>query len=71
MTTYIGMNGPTTELRIKLTEVLYIPRVRQWFSILPSQSDASMAVDLDHLEGTLPTGGEFVGTLPRELPLEH
>jgi hypothetical protein len=71
MTTYIGMNDPATELRIKLMEVLYVPRVRQWFSILRSQADASKAVDLCHPEGTLPTGGEFVGTLPREHRPEH
>jgi hypothetical protein len=34
MTIYIGMSSPATVLRIKLTDVLYVPRVRQWFSIL-------------------------------------
>jgi hypothetical protein len=71
MTTYIGMNGPATKLRIKLMEVLYVLRVRQWFSILRSQVDVSKAVDLCHPEGTLPTGGEFVATLPREHRPEH
>jgi hypothetical protein len=52
-------------------EVLYVSRVRQWFSILHSQADASGAIDLGHLEGSLPAGGEFVGTLPSEHPPEH
>jgi hypothetical protein len=71
MTTYIGMSGPATVLRIKLTEVLSVPRVQQWFSILCRQAGASRVVDLGHPKGTLPTGGEFVGTLPREHPPEH
>jgi hypothetical protein len=71
MIAYIGMSGPATELRIKLTDVLHVLRVRQWFSILRSQANASRAVALGHLEGTLPTGEEFVGTLRREHPLEH
>jgi hypothetical protein len=71
MTTYKGMSGLSTVLRIKLMEVFYIPRVRQWFSILHSQADGSRATDLGYPEGTLPTGGEFVGTLPREHPPDH
>jgi hypothetical protein len=53
MTTYIGMSGPATELGIKLMDVLYVPRVRQWFSILRSEADVSRAADLGHPEGTL------------------
>jgi hypothetical protein len=52
-------------------EVFYVPRVRQWFSILHSQVDASGAVDLGYHKGSLPTGGELVGTLPCEHPLKH
>jgi hypothetical protein len=51
--------------------VLYVPRVRQWFSILRSQADTSGTADLEHPEGSLPAGGEFVGTLPSEHLLEH
>jgi hypothetical protein len=36
MTTYTGRGGLTTALRIKLTEVFYVPWVQQWFSILRS-----------------------------------
>jgi hypothetical protein len=71
MTTYIGMSGPTTILRIELMEVIYVPGVWQWLSILRSPADASRAVDMGHPEGTLPTEGEFVGTLLREHPLKH
>jgi hypothetical protein len=52
-------------------EVIYVPGVWQWLSILRSPADASRAVDMGHPEGTLPTEGEFVGTLPREHPLKH
>jgi hypothetical protein len=52
-------------------EVFYVPRVWQWFSILCGQADAPKAVDLGHREGSPPTGGELVGTLPSELLLEH
>jgi hypothetical protein len=42
-------------------------------SVLPLEvtMDASRAAVLGHPKGTLPTGGEFVGTLPREHPPEH
>jgi hypothetical protein len=52
-------------------EVLYVPKIWQWFSILRSQVDISRAVDLGYLKGALPAGGELVGTLPSEHPLEH
>jgi hypothetical protein len=58
-------------LRIKLTEVLYVPWISQWFSILRSQVDTSRATDLGHSEGALPVGGELVSTLSSEHPLEH
>jgi hypothetical protein len=56
MTTYIGMSGPVTVLRIKLTEVLSVPRVRQWFSILCRHAGASRVVDLGHPKGTSQPG---------------
>jgi hypothetical protein len=36
MTTYIGRSDLATALRVKLMEVLYVPQIRQWFSILHS-----------------------------------
>jgi hypothetical protein len=44
------------------------PILQQWFSILRSQVDTFGVVDSAHTEGTLPAGGEFVGTLPSEHP---
>jgi hypothetical protein len=35
-------------------DVLYVPWIRQWFSILCSQVDKSKAADLGHLKGALP-----------------
>jgi hypothetical protein len=46
--TYTRRGGLTTVLRIKLTEVLYAPWIRQWFSILHSQADTSRVADLGH-----------------------
>jgi hypothetical protein len=68
---YTGRGGLAAALSIKLTEVFYVPRVRQWFPILHSQADASTAADLGHLKRSLPPGGELVGSLPSEHPLEH
>jgi hypothetical protein len=53
MTTYTRRNNLTDVLRIKLTEVLYVPRIWQWFSILYSQSDTSRVIDLGYPEGAL------------------
>jgi hypothetical protein len=69
--TYIGRDGLTAVLRIKLTKVLYVPWIRQWFSILCNQADTSRAADLGHLEGALLAGGVLVSTLSSEHPLEH
>jgi hypothetical protein len=52
-------------------EVLYLPRIWQWFSILHSQADASRATDLSYLEGAIPTGGELVGTILGKHSPEH
>jgi hypothetical protein len=68
MTTY---TGPTTALRVKLMEVLYIPRIWHWCSILYSQADASRTTDFYHVEGTLPAGGELVCTFTGEYSPEH
>jgi hypothetical protein len=69
--TYTRRGGLTTVLRIKLTEVLYVPWIRHRFSILRSQVDTSRAADLGHSEGTLPAGGELLSTLSSEHPPEH
>jgi hypothetical protein len=71
MTTYTGRGGHDIALGIKLTEVLYVPSIRQWISILRSQANASGAVDLGHPKGPLLAGAEFVGTLLSEHPPEH
>jgi hypothetical protein len=71
MTTYMGRGGLATVLSIKLMKVFYLSRVRQGFSILRSQVDASRAVDLGYSEASLPTGGDLVGTLLSEHPSEH
>jgi hypothetical protein len=52
-------------------DVLYVPWIRQWFSILRSQVDTSKAADLGHSKGALPAGGELVSTLLSEHPPEH
>jgi hypothetical protein len=69
--TYTRRGGLTAVLRIKLMEVLYVPWIRQWLSILCSQADTSRVADLGHSEGALPTGGELVITLLSEHPSEH
>jgi hypothetical protein len=71
MTTYTGRSGLAAALRVKLMEVLYLPRICPWFSILNSQADASRAANLSYLEGAIPTGGELVGTLQGKHPPEH
>jgi hypothetical protein len=60
MTIYTGKNGLTAAVRIKLTEVLYVPWIWQWCSILRSQADASKLANLCHLKRTLPVEGELV-----------
>jgi hypothetical protein len=52
-----------TALRIKLTEVLYVPRAWHRFSLLRSQADTSRSAHLGYLEGTFPAGGKFVHAL--------
>jgi hypothetical protein len=61
--TYTARGGLTVVLRIKLTEVLYVSWIRQWFSILRSKTDTSRAADLGHSKWALLAGGELVSTL--------
>jgi hypothetical protein len=50
--------------RIKLMEVLYVPWVWHWFSLLHSQADTSRSAHLGYPEGTFPAGGKLVHSLP-------
>jgi hypothetical protein len=67
---YRGMSSLATALRIKLTEVLYVPRAWHWFSLLRSQADTSRSAHLSYPEGTFPAGGKFVHVLPVKHPPE-
>jgi hypothetical protein len=71
MTIYIGKNSLATTLRIKLTEVLYVPWIWQWYSILLSQADVSRPINLCHPERTLPVEGELVQAFTRKYAQEH
>jgi hypothetical protein len=63
------MNSLTVALRIKLTEVLYVPWAWHWFSLLRCQVDASRSAHLGYPVGTFPAGGKFVRALPaKHLP---
>jgi hypothetical protein len=52
-------------------EVFYIPWIRQWYSILRSEADASRTADPCYPEGTLPAGGKFVCAFTGEYAPEH
>ena len=47
-------------LGVKLTQMLYVPRVAQRHSFFYGKVNASGPAYFRHLEGTLPVGGEFV-----------
>ena len=47
-------------LRIKLTKVLYVPRIRQRNSLFRGKANASGPAYFYYLEGSFPAGGEFV-----------
>jgi hypothetical protein len=64
-----GMSSLPTALSIKLTEVLYVPWVWHWFSLL-SQADTSRSKHLGCPEGTFLAGEKFVRALPIKHPLE-
>jgi hypothetical protein len=65
---YRGMSSLYTALRIKLTEVFYVPWEWHRFSLLHSQADTSRSAHLGYPEGTFPTGGKFVHALPVKHP---
>jgi hypothetical protein len=67
MIIYTGKNGLAAVLRIKLTEVFYVPWIWLWCSILRRQADASRPVNLCYPKRTLLAlwggggwGGKFV-----------
>jgi hypothetical protein len=47
-------------LREKLTEMLYIPRVGERYSVICGKANASGAAYFCHLKGSFPAGGELV-----------
>jgi hypothetical protein len=61
----------TDALGIKLMEVLYVPCIWQWCSILHSQADASMYANLCQSERTLPVGGELACAFTGKYAPEH
>jgi hypothetical protein len=65
------MSSLAIALRIKLTEVLYVPWAWHWFSLLHSQTDTSRSAHLGYPEGTFLTGGKFVHALPVKHPPEE
>jgi hypothetical protein len=67
---YRRMSSLATALRIKLTEVLYVPRAWHQFSLLRSQADTSTLAHLGYLEGIFPAGGKFVHALQVKHPPE-
>jgi hypothetical protein len=71
MTIYTGKSSPAATLRIKLTDVLYIPWIWQRCSILCSQADTSRMADLCHPKMTLLVGGELVCAFRGEYAPEH
>jgi hypothetical protein len=64
------MSSLTAALRIKLTEVLYVPWLWHWFSFLRSQADTSRSAHLGYPKQTFPAGGKFVHTLLVKHPPE-
>jgi hypothetical protein len=58
------MSSLTAALRIKLTDVLYVPWVWHWLFLLRSQANISWSAHLGYPEGTFPTGGKFFHALP-------
>jgi hypothetical protein len=58
-------------LRVKLTEVLYVPRIRQWCPILHSHVNVSGVAELCHSEATLLAEGELVHSFTSKNMSEH
>jgi hypothetical protein len=47
-------------LWIELTEILYIPRIGKRYFFCCGKADTPGSIYFRHLEGSFPTGGEFV-----------
>jgi hypothetical protein len=54
------LNPPVLLLWIELTEMLYIPRIGKRYSFCCGKADTPGLAYFRHLEGSFPTGGEFV-----------
>jgi hypothetical protein len=64
------MSSLAIALRIKLTDVLYVPWAWHWFALLCSQADTSRSARLGYPKGTFPAVGKFVHALPVKHPPE-
>jgi hypothetical protein len=71
MTIFTRKGRLTDALGIKLMEVLYVPWIWQWCSILCSQADASMYANLCQSERTLPAGGELACAFTGKYASKH
>jgi hypothetical protein len=54
------LNPPILLLWIELTEMLYILGIEKRYSFCCSKADTPGSAYFHHLEGSFPTGGEFV-----------
>jgi hypothetical protein len=54
------LNPPVLLLWIELTEMLYIPGTGKRYSFCCGKADTPGLAYFCHLEGSFPTGGEFV-----------
>ena len=54
------LNPPVLLLWIELTEMLYIPGIGKRHSFSCGKADTPGSAYFRHLEGSFPTGGEFV-----------
>ena len=54
------LNPPVLLLWIELTEMLYIPGIGKRYSFCCGKADTPGSAYFRHLEGSFPTGGEFV-----------
>jgi hypothetical protein len=71
MTIYTGKMWSRRCTKDKMIEVLYVPWIWQWCSILCNQADPSSAGDLRHPERTKPVKGELVCAFTGEYAPEH
>jgi hypothetical protein len=54
------LNPPVLLLWIELMEMLYIPGIGKRYSFCCGKADTPGSTYFHHLEGSFPTGGEFV-----------